>query len=79
MEITPPVKQKRDRFLTVLKPALAGRTNPSRVVPLNSESMLGCRLISPDRKVNLHFPSDREGVSVRFEGGRQLDLTVPRR
>ncbi|XSG85651.1 MAG: DUF4962 domain-containing protein [Methylohalobius sp. ZOD2] len=77
VEVVPPVAQEQDRFLMVLFPSLAGETNNTRVMPLKSDHMLGCRLVGIARSLTLTFPHDRAGVMVRFDDGRRLDLTLP--
>ncbi len=74
VEVVPPVARERDRFLAVLKPALAGRRNPTVVAPLEEGGTIGCRLAAGGRTVILRFPADRDGVIIAV-GGRRIDLT----
>ncbi len=77
IEVVPPVAQKRDRFLVVLKPSLFGEDNPTQITSRHLKEGLECQLQGPTRQLALIFPQAREGVEVRFENRRQLDLTIP--
>ncbi len=73
IEIVPPVAQKRDRFLVVLKPSLLGEANPTHIACKPSGLDLECHLMGR-RTLALVFPNARPGVTVRFGDGVMLDL-----
>ncbi len=76
VEIVPPEKRKRDRFLMVLRPSLLGERNHTRLERLQRGGSLGCRLKGQNRTVTLLFPADREGVVIEMDRGTPIDLTV---
>nr|BAL56682.1 hypothetical conserved protein [uncultured Gammaproteobacteria bacterium] len=76
IEIVPPVAQRRDRFLVALKPSLFGRENLTQVQLRERAGEFICRLLGPERVVELSYPSDRSGLVLNW-AGRQVDLTVP--
>jgi glycopeptide antibiotics resistance protein len=73
IEIVPPVAQKRDRFLVVLKPALWGEVNLTQIACQPQDSGLECRLAGR-RTVRLIFPHVSPGVTVQFGEGAGLKL-----
>jgi hypothetical protein len=73
IEIVPPVAQKRDRFLVVLKPALWGEVNLTQIACQPQDSGLECRLAGR-RTVRLIFPHASPGVTVQFGEGAGLKL-----